>query len=70
MEAAIQDMARLLEPLDLDPALEVDITVIDGLDDPWFIDDLDEPDGVVVVTEDAQMLDRSLRMRAPVLAIA
>ncbi|MDX2092469.1 MAG: hypothetical protein SFX73_31690 [Kofleriaceae bacterium] len=60
-------MARLLEPLDLDAALDVEITVVDELDDPWFVDDLD--DGVVVVTEDAQMLDRSMRMRAPLLAI-
>ena len=67
MEAAIQDLTRRLEPLGLDMRmLEVDIELVgEELDDPWFTDD----DAIVEVTEDAYLLDRSMRMRAA-LAIA
>lgn len=67
MEAAIQDMARMLDPFVLElGSLEVDIELVpDELDDPWFSDD----DAIVEVTEDAHLLDRSMRMHAA-LAIA
>ncbi|HVK84672.1 MAG TPA: hypothetical protein VM513_11225 [Kofleriaceae bacterium] len=67
MEAAIQDMARMLDPLILDLGVfEVEIELVpDELNDPWFTDD----DAIFEVTEDAYQLDRSMRMHAA-LAIA
>ena len=64
MEVSLQDMARMLAPAGLarvlaQQALEVDIQLVNELDDVVIED---ETDGVVIVTDDAQQLDRSARL--------